>query len=215
MKPEYTSGIAFILEGATEKVFYRSYLKWLSKERHCTFEKGDVERGDIVFEWKNESETILIKFNVVGAITQDSHSANWFANRCVKEHRIPWRVFLCYDTDSHDYDISKFYSDDWEVLRKDLKKAKAKEIIDLAAEADIEDIMLCDIEGICKYLSIKVPEKVSGRKGKAKMKSLFRMCGKAYHEGDRAEPMIESLEFKKIAETCPLALWKVEEALGW
>lgn len=87
-----------------------------------------------------------------------------------------------------------------------MKKAKAEEIIDLAASADIEDILLFDIAGICRYLDIDIPDKPQGRKGKAKMKALFRSCGRAYHEGDKAEDMIESLDFQKIVENSPLNL---------
>lgn len=70
----------------------------------------------------------------------------------------------------------------------------------MAASADIEDIMLCDLEGVCRYLSIPVPENVSGRKGKAKMKMLHRSCGATYHEAEKALPLIESLDFSKIME---------------
>ena len=72
---EYTRGIAFVLEGATEKVFYRAFLKWFAEQNNCSFVKGDnLDNGDIYFEWDNGAETILIKFNIVGTVTQVSHS---------------------------------------------------------------------------------------------------------------------------------------------
>lgn len=92
-------------------------------------------------------------------------------------------------------------------------KAKAEEIIDLAASADIEDIILTDLSGVCAYLGIDVPEKLSGRKGKAKMKALYRSCGNTYHEGDKAETMIESLNFQRIVDYSPLDLEKLSTAL--
>jgi hypothetical protein len=122
-------------------------------------------------------------------------------------------VFLCYDTDSAEYDISKFYRDDWKILRKDLAKAKAEEIIDLAASADIEDIILTDLAGVCAYLGIQIPEELFGRKGKAKMKALYRSCGNTYHEGDKAEAMIEELDFQKIIDCSPLDLKKLSAIL--
>lgn len=211
---EYTRGIAFVLEGTTEKVFYRAFLKWLAKQKNYSFVKGDnLNNGDIYFEWDNGSAVILIKFNIVGTVTQISNSGKWFANKCANEYKMPWKVFLCYDTDSPEYDISKFFQDDWEILRKELVKAKAEEIIDLAASADIEDIMLFDLEGICSYLGIDTPNKLSGRKGKAKMKALFRACGNTYHEGDKAEAMIEALDFQKIIDKSPLNLSKLYNEL--
>ena len=202
------------MEGTTEKVFYRTLMKWIAKNNNCSFLRGkDVDNGDIYFEWINGSEIILIKFNVVGTVTQISHSGKWFLTKCAKVFKIPWKVFLCYDTDNSENDVSKFYQDDWKLLRNDLKKAKAEEIIDLAASADIEDIILHDLDGICDYLGIDVPDKISGRKGKAKMKALYRSCGNTYHEGNKAETMIESLDFQKIVDNSPLTLDRLIDIL--
>ena len=210
MNGAYTRGIAFIMEGTTEKVFYRAFLKWIAESNNCTFARGEsIDNGDIYFEWDNGTEKVLIKFNVVGTVTQVSHSGKWFTTKCSKEYRMPWKVLLCYDTDNSENDISKFYQDDWKILRNDLKRARAEEIIDLAASADIEDIMLYDVEGVCRYLGIEVPEKLTGRKGKAKMKALYRSCGSTYHEGDKAESMVESLDFQKIVDNSPLELEKL------
>lgn len=207
MNMSYTKGIAFIMEGSTEKVFYRSFMTWLANRQGCKFEKIDaLDTGEVLFEWINGDETILIKINVVGAVTQLVHSGKWFSNTCAKRYRIPWNVYLCYDTDSHDYDISKFYRDDWKLLREELKKSKAKKIVDLAARADIEDVMLIDLLGICRYLGIAPPEKLAGRKGKAKMKALYRTCGKTYHEGEKSADMVEKINYEKIIRDGPIPL---------
>ena len=60
--------------------------------------------------------------------------------------------------------------------------------------------------------SVPVPP---GRKGKAKMKKLFKSFGKgiAYHEGDRAEPMIKRLDFDKIIQSAPFDLQKLQTVL--
>lgn len=217
MNNEFIRGIAFIVEGATEKVFYRNFLQWLAdNNENCSFNKIDnPDIGEIAFEWLSGEESILIKFNVVGTVTQVVHSGKWFTNTCAKKYKIPWQVFLCYDTDSPDKDISKFYEGDWKLLRDELKKSKAKEIIDLAASADIEDVMLVDIESICKYLGITAPKELKGRKGKAKMKALYRSCGNTYHEGDKAENMIKSLDFQKIIKEGPIDLKKLENNIKY
>ena len=217
MNNEFIRGIAFIVEGATEKVFYRNFLQWLAdNNENCSFNKIDnPDIGEIAFEWLSGEESILIKFNVVGTVTQVVHSGKWFTNTCAKKYKIPWQVFLCYDTDSPDKDISKFYEGDWKLLRDELKKSKAKEIIDLAASADIEDVMLVDIESICKYLGITAPKELKGRKGKAKMKALYRLCGNTYHEGDKAENMIKNLDFQKIINEGPIDLKKLENNIKY
>ena len=215
MSDDYTKGIAFIMEGATEKVFYRSFLQWLADNNEgCSFDKIDnLDIGEIAFEWKFGKESVLIKFNVVGTVTQIIHSGKWFANTCAKKYKIPWQVFLCYDTDSPDKDISKFYEDDWKLLRDELKKAKAKGIVDLTASADIEDVMLVDLEGICKYLGISMPTELKGRKGKAKMKALYRSCGNTYHEGEKTADMVKKLDFQKIIDEGPIDLHRLENEI--
>ena len=212
MDDGYSRGIAFILEGATEKVFYLSFLKWIAEKQHYIFSKKEnIDNGDIIYEINNGSENLLLKFNVVGTVTQISHSGKWFSNSCISAHKIPWTVFLCYDTDSSNNDISKFYQDDWKLLRNELKKAS--EIVDLAASAEIEDVMLCDLNGVCQYLGISVPSRLNGRKGKAKMKALFNSCGQTFHEGDRAQSLIDSLNFQTIIDNSPLNLYKLIDSI--
>lgn len=213
---KYTKGIALILEGSTEKVFYRNYLEWLAVKSGCEFIRVvSKKEADIFYEWKHGETTILIKFNVVGTITQITHSGKWFINNCTKKEKIPWYVFLCYDLDSADADISKFYAGDWKILREQLKKAKAKSIVDLAAKADIEDVMLIDLEGICRFLDIEPvdSDSLKGRKGKAKLKQLYRSCGKSYHEGDRSNSMVSNLNFDIITNLSPIQLYRLKDAI--
>lgn len=211
----YTEGIAFILEGATEKVFYKAYLEYLSAldKNFLLVREKSTDDGEIIFCWQANEKKILIKFHVVGTITQIVHSGKWFLNMCYKKQKIPWTVYLCYDTDSSNSNISKFYEGDWRILRQELEKARATTIVDMAASADIEDIMLYDIESILTFLGIEMPTKLVGRKGKAKMKALYRNAGRAYHEGERAKEMIEKLNFSKIAQDAPIGLRILKEHL--
>ncbi len=204
---KFTEGIAFIMEGKTEKVFYKSFLDSICiSNPNIKFGKEYSDDGEIYYVWSTISKRIIIKVFVVGTISQITNSSSWFANKCAKKIKIPWTVYLCYDTDSSSAEISKFYEGDWQLLRRELIKAHATKVIDLAASADIEDIMLYDLEGICRFLNIAVPEKLVGRKGKAKMKMLHRNCGLTYHEAERAMPLIKSLDFNKIVEKGPIDL---------
>lgn len=211
MRTDYTEGFAFILEGATEKVFYKNLLIYLqSLDSNVVMQKEmEQDSGDIIYIWSNRERRVIIKTYVVGTITQLVHSGKWFANRCAKKYKLPWKVCLCYDTDSPSGEICKFYEGDWERLRNELEKSKAKEVIDLAASADIEDVLLYDLEGICNYLHITVPDYLPGRKGKAKMKALYRSCGATYHEGEKAEQMIKTLDMDKIIRCSPLGLQRI------
>lgn len=121
-------------------------------------------------------------------------------------------MFLCYDTDNYTPNISKFYEDDWKELRKTISKHKSCSIIDLAAQADIEDIMLLDKDGIFNFLEMAPIPIPAGSKGKMKMKKLFRAKGRgcACHEGNRAEPLIKVLDLDKIISLSPVPLSQIE-----
>ena len=195
----YTEGIAFILEGATEKVFYKAYLEYLSAldDKTSLIRNKLTDDGEIIFCWQSGEKKILIKFYVVGTITQIVHSGKWFLNMCSKKHKMPW-----------------FYEGDWKILRQDLEKSKTTTIVDLAASADIEDIMLYDIESVLAFLGNAMPVKLVGRKGKAKMKALYRSAGRAYHEGERAKDMISKLDFSKITQSAPIKLAELKDHLA-
>ena len=111
-------GLAFIVEGTTDKIFYREYLSQLCKRSSFGFVKNENSHEDcfhIVFPVGQ----VIVMLNSVGSVTQMANSATWFHRVCVDEyHNVRWTVFLCYDTDKYDADISKFYEGDWGRLRK-------------------------------------------------------------------------------------------------
>lgn len=217
MSNKYEEGVAFILEGDTEKEFYLSLLEFLCKKHDGILERQlDCSNSpDIIYTLKTPNRHLLIKFNTVNTVTQMPHSNRWFITQCKNKHRDvgSWTVFLCYDLDNYKNDITKFYEWDWANLRTALKK-KAKAVHDIAAAADIEDIILSDIEGISCFLgSSSVMDLPTGGKGKAKLKKLFRQTGKTYHEGKRARTLIDSLNMQKIMDTSSAPLVTIESVL--
>ena len=82
---------------------------------------------------------------------QTHRSIRLFDRACVGENpETAWTVFLCYDTDEHNSDITKFHEGDWAMLRESISPA-AQKVVGLAAEADIEDVMLCDLPGVLSF----------------------------------------------------------------
>lgn len=217
MNEDFSRGVAFILEGDTEKVFYLALLEHFCK-KHSGWDLtkiNDSKLGEVYYALMSEERNIVIKIFVVGTISQLAHSGTWFENRCHKAYpSLKWTVFLCYDTDDYMPNITKFYEGDWDELRKRLAKSKAHEVIDLAAQADIEDIMLLDCDGIFKFLGIAPCPIPPGSKGKRKMKRLFRLLGpgSAYHEGMRAKGLIDALDLDLIIKSAPLDFQKIEKA---
>lgn len=215
MAGDFEKGIAFILEGDTEKVFYLSLLKHFCKKYNETKieKRADESTGEIFYTLENPKHRVLIMFNVVGTISQMANTGSWFEKRCYGRYKnLKWTIFLCYDTDNYTPNISKFYEDDWKELRKTISKHKTCSIVDLAAQADVEDIMLVDAEGIFRFLEMNPFPIPSGSKGKIKMKKIFRQKGpgSAYHAGERAESLIKSLDLDKIVLNSPVPLNKIQ-----
>ena len=187
---DFVKGIAFVFEGYTEKYFYLSLMEHLSAKYRCQLKQDPIEDYCIL---KCPHSKKIVKTIVVGTNTQVPNSGHWFKNVCFKNHdKIPWIVFLCYDADDYLSNITKFHEGDWKDLRENYL-CDAQNVVDLTAHADIEDIMLADFEGVCNYIKIDSSSVPHGRKGKSKMKYLFRLGKQHYHEGKRAKPLISSL----------------------
>lgn len=217
MDKTYSHGVAFIVEGDTEKVFYLTLIDHYCKKHPGAYLSTQIASatGEVLYVLtRHDNSKVLIKIFVVGTISQVAHSGTWFVKRCYQAHRpIKWTVFLCYDTDSYRTNITKFYEGDWSELRRTLQKGHPVEIVDLAASADIEDMMLLDSESVFRFLEIEPVPIPTGSKGKRKMKKLFRLkgIGFAYHEGERALPLISALNFDRIISLAPIPLQHVED----
>ncbi|MCD7736697.1 MAG: hypothetical protein LUI07_07025 [Lachnospiraceae bacterium] len=214
MMEEFSTGIAFIFEGDTEKEFYMVLLEHLCCKHCAKMERIQISSGtEVAYRLTTEDNSnFFIKMNLVNTITQIPRAGQWFSTQCAEKYKsLDWHVFLCYDQDSYKEDISKFYEGDWVELRRYLKKAKS--VNDIAAAADIEDIMLQDITHICQYLNCSVPASLKGRKGKVKMKNLFRENGMVYHEGKRARPVIEALDMEFLLNESIAPLGSIESLI--
>lgn len=214
MEKAFKKGFAFILEGETEKEFYYSYLEYLCRKHGAILSRiVDTSSPDINYELRTGDDVSLLKFNVVNTITQVPRTGRWFNAQCVGKYgsKVEWTVFLCYDKDDYKENISKFYEGDWAILRESLKKAH--QIVDVAAAADIEDVMLQDINGICKFIGCESAVTLKGGKGKIKIKNLFKDHGRYYHEGKRAKDLINTLDMEVLIEGNIVPLKEIERIL--
>ena len=191
----YEKGIAFIVEGATERVFYEEYLKKLCSERGMTITK-DEKSQENKYTICAENRSILVLINNVGSVSQMTNSATWFHRACVKEYsNIGWSVFLCYDTDAYNSDITKFHEGDWLRLRQSI-----------------------EFQGVLAFLGLDNNTPMpKGRKGKVKIKQLFRRSDPAcaYHEGERARALIQTLDIDLIENTAPVPLSVIRKAVDF
>ena len=91
MSNKYEEGIAFILEGDTEKEFYLSLLEFLCKKHGGILER-QLDCGnspDIIYSLRTPKRSLLLKFNTVNTVTQMPHSSRWFITQC-KDTNLIW-----------------------------------------------------------------------------------------------------------------------------
>ena len=212
----YDAGVAFIVEGQTEEEFYRQYLFWACLNHHGSYIREGRDLGEVRYVVCNEGRETLVKFMSMNSISQITNSGAWFLRSCAARHLgIPWHVFLAYDTDGHSAPVSQFHEGDWAALRGEIG-ASAASVTDLAAEADIEDVMLLDAEGVLAFLGLPLDTKIpAGGKGKSKMRRLHRMVSvrNAYHEGSKAGPLIKSLDMGLIASRSSIPFEAIDAAI--
>lgn len=212
---EVCRGLAFIVEGATEKVFYIEYLSQRCRGLGYGFEK-DLGTQEDCYRITCGDDGKIVMMVSVNSVSQMTNSATWFHRACVGEHpEVVWTVFLCYDTDGYNNDITKFHEGDWARLRASIELSAGK-VVDLAAEADIEDIILCDLAGTLAFLGLPPETEIPpGNKGKTKLKKLHRMvaANKTYHSGERAKDLIAALDMAVIKEAAPIPLGEIDEAI--
>lgn len=105
-------------------------------------------------------------------------------------------VFLAYDTDI--FVFAKKPSVNWNNVERKLTDEGADHVVHLKAEKMIEDWLILDIQGICKFLKIKVPKQLKGQSGLEKMQYLYRAANRTYQKGYKADNLIKSLDIGKI-----------------
>lgn len=216
MEAGCSRGLAFIVEGDTEKVFYHEYLADLCARFGYTLKKDEASQEDLyVINMGNDNA--LVMFWSSNSVSNIANGSIWFKRACVEAYsETQWTVFLCYDTDEYNAPITKFHEGDWADLRRNAAE-DATDIVDMAAEADIEDIILCDLESVLEFLDLPKDTQVPlGGKGKAKLKKLHRMVAsnRTYHFGSRARPLIRSLDMARLRSYAPVPLEKIDKALG-
>ena len=136
----FERGIALIVEGATEKMFYQVYLERCCDACPPAHMDKELLDGDVCFVIRGCSHgERLVMFHSMDTITQMPNAGAWFNRACKgKFPAVPWSVFLCYDADEYNHPVSKFREGDWARLREEIEEG-AENVFDLAAEADIED----------------------------------------------------------------------------
>lgn len=112
---------------------------------------------------------------------------------------MPRTVVFCCDADG---DVSpNLNTRAWKRFGRDLANLKLP-VVDLIADADIEDVTLVGIQGMRRFLGLPDNAEPKGRKGKTRLGSLYKAVDvtRPHEAGERAHHLICCLSIKAIEE---------------
>ena len=191
--------VLLFVEGATDKVLFLKILE-LYKVSYpkCKKVKCVVKSLDSVTNYSSKAKRILR--NEV---------------QTLQGTRDEIKMVLCsYDTDVLEFGYNPPI--DWGILKPDLENIVGENRVEqIPVEKSIEDWLLTDIDGICKYLKIKnKPRKLQGKSGFEKMKNWFKLRGKVYSKGYDSENIVKHLNIAQIEKEHNKVLKPLRVALG-
>lgn len=103
----------------------------------------------------------------------------------------------------------------WAALRKTVKRMGIQEFLQLGIRSSIEDWILCDMEGICRYLGLSaIPKSLKGTNGNTKLNDLYSKARKIYQKGYQVKELVASLDMSVIRKKNVDTLADFEKALN-
>ena len=122
-------------------------------------------------------------------------------------------VCCSYDTDVFETGNPQIV--DWSILRKAVKRLGIEEFIQLGIKSSIEDWLLCDQEGICRFLKLKeIPKTLKCNSGNEKLNDLFVRAKKIYQKGRQTQNLVAALDMGVIRNKNKNVLEDLEKALN-
>lgn len=122
-------------------------------------------------------------------------------------------ICCSYDTDV--FEVRSPLMINWDILRKTVKRMGIQEFIQLGIRSSIEDWLLSDMEGICRYLNLTtIPKSLKGNNGNAKLTDLYGHAKKVYQKGCQARELVDALRMEIIKKKHADDLSELEKALN-
>ena len=190
--------ILLYVEGDTEDVLFPAIIKYYKQTFSCADIEVHIENLKGIGKYSGKAKGILRQ--LMNKIKKDGDTL---------------KVVLCsYDTDAFEFKSNPPI--DWKKLKKEFENITGKKNITLIPiKSSIEDWLLSDIDGLCKYLRIKKkPQRLSGNNGFDKISHWFKQHGKVYYKGYDSKVIINHIDIEKITTTHSAELEPIRKALG-
>jgi hypothetical protein len=191
--------IIIFVEGETEEVLFPKIIDvYKNSNPECKKYKCDIINIKGIGNYKNVAKRKL-KNKQEDAIRNNDTIKN---------------VICCYDNDV--FEFSQNPPIDWKKVKPELETIIGEGKIKLInIKNDIEDWLLTDIDGLCKYLNTrKKPKKLTGGSGYQKINNWFKTFGKVYFKGYDSEKIIKHLNIDLICKKHSKELKPIRIALG-
>lgn len=190
--------VVLFVEGETDEVFFKALIDY-----YRTVSNSEMRPCKI--------------YNLRGVTRYSSKLLAKLKNDCIpdaknKGYRIQ-TVCCTYDTDV--FEVRNPLMVDWSALRKVVKRIGIEEFIQLGIKSSIEDWLLCDQEGICRFLKLKdVPKTLKGNNGNEKLNDLFGRAKKVYQKGYQTKDLVIALDMGVLRNKNKVFLEPLERALN-
>lgn len=171
--------LVLFVEGDTEAEFYKLLINYYREKSSKPF-----------------PEVKIINLKGIGRF--ESKVVSKLKNDILKDKKykdLEIIVFCCYDTDV--FELAKKPPTNWSKVRKGINELGIKSFYEIKSQKMIEDWFIKDLDGICDFLKIKKPKKVS-QEGLKVLKGLFKTSNKIYQKGSYTHKFLEKLDLSKI-----------------
>ena len=190
--------VVIFVEGETDEVLFKAlveYYKGVSKKelrpcKICNLRGVTRYSGKLLAKLKNE-------------ILPDARKGGYQVQA----------VCCSYDTDV--FEVHNPLIVDWEGLRKSVNRMGIAGFIRLGIKSSIEDWMLCALDGVSRFLKLKLlPKELKGADGCAKLNDLYAKAQRVYQKGYQVKGLVGALDMAVIREKNKAVLEPLEVALG-
>lgn len=189
--------IVLFVEGETDKIFFERLIQFYRRYSSSQINSCEVK-------------------NLRGVTRYTSKMIGKLENEIIpntKKKGLDIVAVCCsYDTDVFHTSTQPIV--DWIRVQREVKRLKIRKLGLIPVEASIEDWLLEDIVGICKYLNLPIVAECKGNCGEDKLMGIFKKANKVYIKGSACQDLILALDIAKIRKVRLRALQELEQMLN-